>query len=86
MLAPHLKLIGYLILAEARTNMRALIRTSLMNLGGNTGSRVRGSVEKAHSQFENTTVGNFETLEETSSAGPSFKINRIFYPGYYMKY
>ena len=34
MLAPHLKLIGYLILAEARTNMRALIRTSLMNLGG----------------------------------------------------
>ena len=34
MLAPHLKLIGYLILAEARTNMRALIRTNLMNLRG----------------------------------------------------
>ena len=29
-----LKLIGYLILAEARTNMRALIGTSLMNLRG----------------------------------------------------
>ena len=39
------------------------------------------SVEKTHSQFENTTVGNFETLEETSGAGPSFKINRISYPG-----
>ena len=48
---------------------------------GGQGPRVRGSVEKANSQFENTTVGNFETLEETSSAGPSFKINRIFYPG-----
>ena len=48
---------------------------------GGQGPRVRGSVEKAHSQFENTTVGNFETLEETSGAGPSFKINRISYPG-----
>ena len=34
MLAPHLKLLGYFILAEARTNMRALIRTNLMNLRG----------------------------------------------------
>jgi len=48
---------------------------------GGKGPRVRGSVEKANSQFENTTVGNFETLEETSGAGPSFKINRISYPG-----
>ena len=53
---------------------------STMTSGGK-GPRVRGSVEKALSQFENTTVGNFETLEETSGAGPSFKINRISYPG-----
>jgi len=37
---------------------------------------------KSLSQFENTTVGNFESLEETSGAGSSFKINRISYPGW----
>jgi len=67
-LAPHLKLIGYLILAEARTNMRALIRTSLMNLRGTQVPELEALL-KSLSQFENTTVGNFESLEETSGAG-----------------
>ena len=51
-----------------------------MTSGGQV-PRVRGSVEKANSQFENTTVGNIETLEETSGAGSSSKNNRISYPG-----
>ena len=51
-----------------------------MTSGGQV-PRVRGSVEKANSQFENTTVGNIETLEETSGAGSSYKNNRISYPG-----
>ena len=53
---------------------------STMTNGGQ-GPRVRGSVEKANSQFENTTVGNVETLEETSGAGPSVKNSRISSPG-----
>ena len=47
---------------------------STMTSGGQ-GPRVGGSVEKAHSQVESTMVGNFETLDETSGAGPSFKNN-----------
>ena len=31
--------------------------------------------------LKNTTVGNIETLEETSGAGSSYKNNRISYPG-----
>ena len=41
---------------------------------GGQGPRVNGSVE-AYNKIESTTVGNFESLEETSNAGPSSKNN-----------
>ena len=41
---------------------------------GGPGPGVNGSVE-AYNQMESTTIGNFESLEETSNAGPSYKNN-----------
>ena len=49
-----------------------VLERSTMTNGGQD-PRVVGSVEKASSQFESTTVGKFEILEEISGAGPSIK-------------
>ena len=47
-------------------------KRSTMASGGQ-GPRVRGSVEKTHSQFKSTTVGKLKIMEETGGAGSSVK-------------